>query len=349
MHHTLLKRSIIYTIVHFSLCATIATGCDWCKGSVDKSTIINIGKTPPEIPEPKEPAKKAEPDDPSPKGSLDDSGKEEGNDAGEEDEDLKKKIKEILEAEQQRLEKEEQEEQEKELVAGQHNLEGQDKIQNFYHPYGYDHNPQPSAPESAYDPPPAYTRDPQNSHFSPNLDYFPHNGYADSNQGCNSIFNSAVLNDLDKNPSMKQKMRRFYSNKITDLKYILSSWLQKGHMYKFHVRLNKLEQEEKEIEEEKKVTLVNSGLSANDKAKQLKNLFIKKGIINYEINHLRLIIKIIEEQNNKSDKSTNAETNLYPKQEYAPQFTTERLDAPWPPNYDQHGLINDKKLYPTLP
>ncbi|WP_114909624.1 hypothetical protein [Cardinium endosymbiont of Sogatella furcifera] len=42
MQHILFKRSLLYLILNFTLCYAIVTGCDRCKGTVDKSTNITI-------------------------------------------------------------------------------------------------------------------------------------------------------------------------------------------------------------------------------------------------------------------------------------------------------------------
>lgn len=337
MHHTLLKRSIIYTIVHFSLCATIATGCDWCKGSVDKSTIINIGKTPPEIPEPKEPQKKAEPDDPSPKGSLDPSGKEdkeEGDSDEGEDEDLKKKIEEELTAEQQRLEKEKKLlEEEKALI--QYNAD------DDCYP------PTPSAP-NLDDLPPSYDQACGNNASTSSPYNHPTSIASNACEAClrndNRVFDPDDIENIRENLGTKLTIINYKLAVLDIFQQGFKRWFKKQYLPNLKNSKVEHEQELNNLQEAQGQICNNLALCTSHKIAALKDNLTSINAISYKINCVdHMINKIKQKQKNKSEASS------YPKQEYAPQFTTERLDTPWPPNYDQHGLINDKKLYPHLP
>ncbi|TSJ81064.1 MAG: hypothetical protein NMK33_00835 [Candidatus Cardinium sp.] len=322
------QRAILHTILYFTLFCAIAAGCDWCKGSVNKSIHINTQQTPPVISGENVTSKETDPDDPT-KESLDAAGKDKNNDKGEDDEegqideeDVKKKIEELVE---------EEETVKKEKKDLESQLRNPNTVQD--NPYGRWYSVPPSAPpfepNPNLDPPPPYDLDPRN-----NIPTTSSNVCENCRKFNNHKFDNEDINDIFENPSTKLKIATLRLNLIYKTKEKLRfNWKKKRICY-YKDKLKKYEDEKTKSEEEKEAIRMNPALCNMHKIQKLEDNFIEMNRINLKIQHIEGIISDIrKKKNNKVDASSNKPASLYLVQEYG------------------YPEVNNNKgnLYPPLP
>lgn len=315
MQNVLLQRSILYTILHFTLFCAIATGCDWCKKSVDRSTNIHIGKTSAKIPQEKDALGATD---------KDENKKEEEN--GDED-IIKKKIEEELLAEQKRLKEEISLLKEKEGIATSNYIQ-----RNSDNPQD---EVQPSAPPFDSDndngPPPPY--DSNWRHASTSL--LDNGTTVPASNVCkacchsnNHSFDEEDIKHILENPLTKLKIIEYRLKVTYKLRQKLKQWFKSSpYIHEFKDKKEKYERIKVDLKKEQEIICKNPALCSRHKVEKLEKNIIKMKQINYKIKDVdNIIAKIKGNKNNKSDESTNEQ-----------------------PPYQYDSTNHTGSLYPSLP